>query len=57
MARISIFKCISGLCTNMFHNVEGRMCSGEAVKLQRVRAEKRAEVATVKRPGSCASAL
>lgn len=41
----------------MCQNAESRMCNGEAVKLQRVRAEKHAEVATVKRPGLCASAL
>lgn len=44
---ISIFKCISGLYTKRFHNAESCVCNGAAVKLQWVRAEKNAEVATV----------
>lgn len=54
---ISIFKCISGHYTNLFHQAPHGPGNGEAVGLQRVRAEQAAEVTALKRPGLYACAL
>lgn len=57
MVCISIFKCISGHYTNLFHQAPHGPGNGEAVGLQRVRAEQAAEVTALKRPGLYACAL